>query len=129
MVGYFRLSNITYPFLYKKAKVGIETNVSPLALTLEHRNNVIIVHDSIPVESLSTFFAYLKTQEDFTTKHILFGVEGQGATERHIVTMHLPPNGAQPKVYDSKYSNPERFFRFLRQTIVLSASLGLYFIL
>ncbi|VEB34176.1 hypothetical protein [Legionella cherrii] len=110
MVGYFLLSDVTYPFLFKKAKGDIETNVSALALTLEHRNNVIIVHNSIPVESLSTFLAFLETRKDLTKKHILFGVEGEGATERHIVTMHLPPNGAQPKVYDSKYSNPERFF-------------------
>lgn len=110
MAGYFRLSNIVYPFLFKAASGRVETKASALDLTLEHRNNVIIVHDSIPIESLATFFAFLDTRNDLTQKHILFGVVGQGATEQHIVTMHLPPNGAQPKVYDSKFSNPERFF-------------------
>ncbi|MBN9227059.1 MULTISPECIES: hypothetical protein [Legionella] len=110
MAGYFPLGDIVFPFLFKDGKGQIETKASSLELTLEQRDNVVMVHESIPVQSLEAFFKFLETRPDLTKKHILFGVIGQGATEQHIVAMHLPPNGAQAKVYDSKYSNPERFF-------------------
>ncbi|WP_454781499.1 hypothetical protein [Legionella sp. WA2022007384] len=105
MTGYFKLGDIVYPYLFKEN----ETNFSPLELSHVQRGNVVIVRNSIPVGSLKLLLGYLK-RNNLNHMHVLVGVEGQGATEQHIVTMHLPPNGAQPKIYDSKYSNPERFF-------------------
>ncbi len=110
MPGYSLLGDILFPFLFPGNKNPIETKALELGLTLEQRGNVVIVHHSIPVKSLQTFFDAIKKRDDLSQKHILFGVEGQGVTEQHIVTMHLPPNGAQPIVYDSKHSDPQRFF-------------------
>ncbi|KTD72377.1 hypothetical protein [Legionella tucsonensis] len=109
MPGYSLLGSVVFRCLFKKTTGVIEYN-SDLDITLEIRDHVVIVHHSIPVGSLNAFFNYLAKREDLAQKHILFGVEGQGVTERHIVTMHLPPNGVQPIVYDSKHGDSKRFF-------------------
>ncbi len=105
MTGFFSLSNMVFPYLF----IGGRATLNPLDYTWEQRGNVVIVHNPIPVQSLKVFL------DDLGKKippqvHVLLGVEGQGANEQHIVTMHLPPNGDQARVYDSKFSNPERFF-------------------
>ncbi|HHF0523880.1 TPA: hypothetical protein ACTUT5_000424 [Legionella anisa] len=110
MPGYSLLGSVVFRYLFKETTGAIEHNVSDLGITLENRDNVVIVRDSIPVGSLNALFKYLATRKDLAQKHILLGVEGQGVTEQHIVTMHLPPNGANPIVYDSKHGDSKRFF-------------------
>ncbi|WP_454784857.1 hypothetical protein [Legionella sp. WA2024007413] len=118
MTGYFPLGNLIYPYLFTNKP-------SRLGYSFEKRGDVVIVHNSIPVKSLNHFLNYLE-ENNLTNKHVLFGVEGQGATEQHIVTMHLPPNGV-PKIYDSKYSNPKRFFASNRSKNTVIGILGAAF--
>lgn len=40
--------------------------------------------------------------------HIIAPVIGEGATEKHIVTLYKPPNASAPMIFDSKTSDPER---------------------
>ncbi|HHT0594738.1 TPA: hypothetical protein ACTXXA_003293 [Legionella anisa] len=110
MPGYSLLGSVVFRYLFKETTGAIEKDVSDLGITLENRDNVVIVRDSIPVGSLNAFFTYLATRKDLAQKHVLLGVEGQGVTEQHIVTMHLPPNRANPIVYDSKHGDSKRFF-------------------
>ncbi|RUR26939.1 hypothetical protein [Legionella qingyii] len=110
MPGYLSIHPLTFPNLFRKEKISIEEITTPaIRYELERSGNVIIMHTPIKVASLKKFFDDLAAREDLSQMHVLLGVIGQGATEDHIVTMHLPP-GKQPQVYDSKYSNPERFF-------------------
>ncbi|CAM3044310.1 Uncharacterised protein [Legionella steigerwaltii] len=110
MSGYSPIHDLVFPSLFERNK-PIETisDIEGLHYSFEKQDQVVIVRTPVHVESLRGFFDALKKRVDLAQTHVLLGVVGQGATEKHIVTMHLPPN-KQPIVYDSKDSNPERFF-------------------
>ncbi|KTD42772.1 hypothetical protein [Legionella parisiensis] len=114
MPGYLPTNDLTFPCLFRENKKSLEPIcASKISYVLERHKNVVIVRTPIHVESFKTFFEDLKERIDLSQMHVVLGVVGQGVSNDHIVTMHLPP-GKQPHVYDSKYSNPERFFSLPR---------------
>lgn len=70
---------------------------------------VIVVTTPVQAEELATFMEYLK-EHKLDTYHVVAGVEGKGVTERHIITAWIPAGNEPIQVYDSKISDPVKFF-------------------
>ncbi|MGL5741884.1 MAG: hypothetical protein ACRCXC_04715 [Legionella sp.] len=113
MPGYSLLEHKFFETLFPKEEVSLvrvpfSEQFNPYVF--ENREHVVVVHTPIEVGSLVAVLKDIQSRTDLKNRHLLLGIVGYGVTEQLIVTLHIPPHQAQPSVYDSKLSNPERLF-------------------
>lgn len=121
MAGYAVLNNETTEYILKKSFPNINV-VEPneqyserLKYWIETIDDSKILVILTPIQqNLGSALASLRAHvpefgQGETRFHVLAGVVGHGVTERHIVSMYMPPNG-DIHFFDSKASDPQKFF-------------------
>ncbi|ASQ44580.1 hypothetical protein [Legionella clemsonensis] len=70
--------------------------------------NLIIITTPIAANNFAYLLPHLGTL--FPGKQLLLGLDGQGATEQHIVTTYVSADQQTIEIFDPKASNAKRFF-------------------
>ncbi|WP_131750922.1 hypothetical protein [Legionella erythra] len=122
MAGYAVLNNETMEYILTQSFADIEV-VEPNPLcrerlkycieTIKGDYKILVILTPIQ-QGLGSALASLRANiPEFRQQkdrfHVLAGVVGNGVTERHIVSMYMPPNG-DIHFFDPKASDPQKFF-------------------
>lgn len=139
MLGYFRLNNQQFETVLKKqfpqysiidAEHALNKLGNPIVYYYDKINQIITLLTPVNVcawpEVRLMITQHLNFEYNDFAIHWVAGLIGMGVTEQHIVTVYFPAQSADCQIYDSKASNPERFFSERQQSSFTSLIKGMW---
>jgi hypothetical protein len=115
--GYPLLNDIQVRSLLEKA-LGTHSGIinksqDPYYFYLDPNKKIILLMTPVEHRFLESVLKNIADElgaKDFSEYHVLAGVIGNGLTEKHIVSAYCPPKDGQIQIFDSKISDPDKFF-------------------